>query len=216
MNRILSVKAFASVARVVWAGLLPACFMLMIAVSTTAQTAQSNNTAANQTPNTDAAKSVAPAPSSNLNPADVVSVDAIINRIYEGISGAAGKRRDWGRERALYLPGARLIAVGKRRATGEIVNRVMSIDDYINANSEFLEKEGFFEKEVARRTESFGNIVQVWSTYEARRAATDAKPFMRGINSIQLINDGKRWWVMTILWQAENPETPLPEKYLQK
>ncbi len=148
------------------------------------------------------------------NPADVASVDAIIARLYEGISGAAGKQRDWNRERALYLPGARLIAVGKRR-TGEVINRVMSIEDYIAANSALLEKEGFFEKEVARRAEVFGNIVHVWSTYEARHKVDDAQPFMRGINSIQLVNDGKRWWIMTILWQAENPDTKLPEKYLK-
>lgn len=76
-------------------------------------------------------------------------------------------------------------------------------------------QEGFFETEIARRTEEFGNIVHVWSTYEARHKADDSKPFMRGINSIQLINDGKRWWVMTIMWQAENPDSPLPEKYLK-
>ncbi len=147
-------------------------------------------------------------------PADVASVDAIIRRIYDGISGPAGKKRDWERERALYLPGARLIAVGKRR-TGEVVNRVMEIEGYISANSEAMEKEGFFETEIARRTEEFGNIVHVWSTYEARHKADDSKPFMRGINSIQLINDGKRWWVITIMWQAENPDSPLPEKYLK-
>jgi hypothetical protein len=38
---------------------------------------------------------------------------------------------------------------------------------------------------------------------------------MRGINSIQLLNDGKRWWIMTIYWQGETPETPLPKEYLK-
>lgn len=38
---------------------------------------------------------------------------------------------------------------------------------------------------------------------------------MRGINSFQLMNDGKRWWVVTIFWEAETPENPIPEKYLK-
>jgi len=38
---------------------------------------------------------------------------------------------------------------------------------------------------------------------------------MRGINSIQLWNDGKRWWIITILWQSENKENPIPEKYIE-
>ena len=43
-----------------------------------------------------------------------------------------------------------------------------------------------------------------------RRAPAKA----RGINSIQAINDGAEWKVAEILWQAETPSTPIPEKYL--
>lgn len=38
----------------------------------------------------------------------------------------------------------------------------------------------------------------------------------RGINSIQLMNDGKRWWIVTIFWQGEDEKNPLPEKYLKQ
>ena len=75
-------------------------------------------------------------------------------------------------------------------------------------------KEGFFESELARRVEMYGSIAHVFSTYESRHAAGD-KPFARGINSFQLLNDGKRWWVVTIYWQAETPENPLPKEYLK-
>jgi hypothetical protein len=57
---------------------------------------------------------------------------------------------------------------------------------------------GFYEKEIARRTEQFGNIAHVWSIYESRHNEDDPEPFMRGINSIQLFNDGKRWWIVNI------------------
>ncbi|HSB09481.1 MAG TPA: hypothetical protein VLM38_08190 [Blastocatellia bacterium] len=146
---------------------------------------------------------------------DVASMDSIVTALYDVISGPASKKRDWDRMRSLFVPGARLIPTGKRQS-GEIGSRVLTVDDYITANSKFLEENGFFEKEIARRTETFGNIAHVFSTYESRHKAEDAKPFARGINSIQLMNDGRRWWIVTVFWQAEGPDNPLPQKYLKK
>jgi hypothetical protein len=94
-------------------------------------------------------------------------------------------------------------------------SRVLDVDGYIERSSKFLEERGFFERETARRVETYGHIAHVWSTYEARQKADDPRPFMRGINSIQLMNDGKRWWVVTIFWEAETTRTPLPAKYLK-
>jgi hypothetical protein len=37
---------------------------------------------------------------------------------------------------------------------------------------------------------------------------------MRGINSIQLFNDGNRWWIVNIYWQQESAEDPIPDMYL--
>jgi len=150
----------------------------------------------------------------SANPADVASIDAIIAAVYDVISGPAGKNRDWDRMRSLFVPGARLIPTGPRQ-TGGYGSRVLTIDEYIQRSSGFFEKEGFFEREAARQTEQFGQIVHAFSTYESRHASDDAKPFQRGINSIQLMNDGKRWWVVTIFWQGEDEKTPLPEKYLK-
>ena len=148
------------------------------------------------------------------NPADVGSIDAIITAVYDVISGPAGKKRDWDRMRSLFMPGARLIPTGPRPGGG-YGSRALTVEDYVTRGTPLFEWEGFFETESARRTETFGQIAQVFSTYEARHAANDAKPFMRGINSIQLMNDGKRWWIVTIFWQAEDEKNPLPEKYLK-
>lgn len=159
-----------------------------------------------------AAATAAPAPAAN--PADVASMDAAIASLYDVISGPAGKKRDWDRFRSLFIPGARLIPTGQRQG-GNFGSTVIDPEGYITRSAPFLEKEGFFEKEVARRTEVFGNIAHVFSTYEARHKAEDKDPFMRGINSIQLMNDGKRWWIVTVFWQAESKDVPLPDKYLQ-
>lgn len=147
------------------------------------------------------------------NPADVASIDSIIAAVYDVISGPAGKKRDWDRMRSLFHPQAHLIPSGPR-PDGTYGARALHVDEYITRASEFFEKEGFYEREVARRTETFGQIAHVFSTYESRHAPSE-KPFQRGINSIQLINDGKRWWIIDIFWQGEDAKNPLPEKYLK-
>lgn len=150
------------------------------------------------------------------NPADVESLDAIIAATYDVISGPAEKKRDWDRERSLFIPGARLIptAVEAGRNDGDLAPQILDIEGYIARVEPLLEKQGFYEKEIARRVEQFGRIAHVWSTYESRHDPSEPEPFMRGINSIQLFNDGKRWWVVSIYWQHESALHPLPDKYL--
>ncbi len=147
------------------------------------------------------------------NPTDVKSMDAIIAAVYDVISGPAGKSRDWDRFRSLFLPGARLVPTGPR-PNGETGIHVMTVEEYVANAGPYLEKNGFFEREIARHTDAFGHIAQAFSTYESRRKPGEA-PFARGINSIQLAYDGQRWWVVTILWDSERSDQPIPEKYLK-
>ncbi len=148
------------------------------------------------------------------NPEDVKSIDAIIAALYNVISGPAGEARNWNRMRSLFLPEGKLVAAGQR-PTGEVVKRVMTVEDYITTSGPFLEKNGFFETEVSRQQQVYGHIAHCFSTYESRKTATDAQPFMRGINSIQLYYDGKRWWILTVFWQPETKDLPLPKEYLK-
>lgn len=152
----------------------------------------------------------------DANPSDVASIDAIITAAYDVISGPAGKKRDWARERSLFFPGARLIptAVEAGRNDGDLAPQMLDVENYIARVEPLIEKKGFYEKEIARRVEQFGQIAHVWSTYESRHDPSDPKPFMRGINSIQLFHDGKRWWIVSIYWQHESAQHLLPEKYL--
>ncbi len=148
-------------------------------------------------------------------PEDVASVDGVIAALYEVISGPAGQPRNWDRFRGLFAPGARLIPTG-RRPDGSHLMRVLTPDDYAANIGPRLETDGFFEKEIGRVTETYGGIVHAMSAYESFRTAADTVPFSRGINSIQLVNDGKRWWVLTILWEAERPDNPIPGRFLRK
>jgi hypothetical protein len=156
--------------------------------------------------------SATPAAPPAVKPADVASPDAILAATYDVISGPPGKR-DWDRFRSLFIPGARLIAVQKGK-DDNLGARVLTPEDYINLGGPYLEKNGFFEREAARHADRYGNIMQVFSTYESRHDGKDAAPFARGINSFQLFFDGTRWWVVTIFWEEETPDTPLPKEFL--
>lgn len=161
-----------------------------------------------------AARSPAPPPvQAAAAPADAATPEAIVAALYEVISGDAGAARDWDRFRALFHPTARLMPTGTDRE-GRGVVRAATPDDYIARSGPFLVGEGFHEREIARSAERFGRIMHVWSTYEARHSLSDPAPFMRGVNSIQLFHDGARWWILSVYWQAETPETPLPAEYL--
>jgi len=148
-------------------------------------------------------------------PADVASLDAILTALYDVISGPAGQPRNWDRMRSLFIPGARLIPTGQA-PDSTVRARVLTVEDYITQVGPNLERGGFFEREISRKTETFGRVTHAFSTYESRRTAQDAKPFARGINSIQLLNDGQRWWVVTIYWDGERPDNPIPGRYLPR
>jgi hypothetical protein len=155
----------------------------------------------------------APAASSPAYAPDVASMDAIVAALYASISGDAGVARDWDRFRNLFHPSARLMPTGTD-AQGQGTLRPLTPQDYVDRAGPSLVRDGFHEQEIARRTDRYGRIAHLFSTYEARRAATDPRPFMRGINSIQLFDDGTRWWIVSVYWQGETPDLPLPADYL--
>lgn len=155
------------------------------------------------------------APSPAAAPADVNSIDAIMKAVYDVISGDAGEPRNWDRFRSLFHRDARLIPTGKNQQTGLFGAKASTPNEYIQSAGSYFATNGFHEREIARRVDRYGNIAQVFSTYEAYSSRTEKKPMLRGINSFQLLFDGQRWWVMTIYWQQENPDNIIPTKYLK-
>ncbi|NBD10576.1 MULTISPECIES: nuclear transport factor 2 family protein [Corallococcus] len=135
-------------------------------------------------------------------PEDVKSQDAILKALYDVISGPAGAPRDWQRFRSLFYPGAQLIPLVKPPGATTLVARPITPDDYVTWGQQATATHGFFEKETARKTHAFGALVEVMSTYEAR-GTQDGPLIAKGANSIQLFNDGQRWWVMSIFWLDE-------------
>jgi len=146
-------------------------------------------------------------------PYDVTSLDGVIKALYASISGEKGVPRQWDMFSDLFAPDAKLIPSVKNQE-GKVGYRYWTPDEYKEQAGSFLVENGFHEVEVFRVTEEYGPIVHIFSTYESRRSINDSEPFARGINSIQLLNDGERWWILNIFWSAETKENPLPAKYL--
>ncbi|MEL6538789.1 MAG: hypothetical protein AAFQ98_25445 [Bacteroidota bacterium] len=143
---------------------------------------------------------------------DHESVDALLSALYEVISGPQGYERDWDRFRAMFVEGARLMPTGINPETEIAGMRVWSPEDYVSFAGERLMAQGFYETELHRTEDQYGPIMHVFSTYESRRDPEEA-PFVRGINSIQLMNDGQRWWIVSIFWFGETEDYPIPAKY---
>lgn len=146
------------------------------------------------------------------DPADVESVDAIIAALYETISGSAGEARDWDRFRSLFHEDARLMPVGRSPERPEAAPVLaMTVDDYIQRSSRMLEQVSFYETEIGRTEAGFRNMVQVMSAYESRRDP-DEDAFQTGVNGIQLLDDGDRWLILNLFWQAADEDHPIPEE----
>ena len=144
-------------------------------------------------------------------PEDVASPEAIIDAMYHSISGPKGDR-DWDRIRSLHLPGSHLIPTGMR-ANGEHGLRILDIEGWIDGARPLFDSEDFYEVEIHRRIDRFGQIAQAFSTYECRRSP-DGPAYMTGINSIQLLHKDRRWWVVNVFWDNASEGNPVPREYL--
>ena len=191
----------------------PLCCLVLLIYAACAATPSPNATP--QTASAPAAATSAEATAPPAQPGDVSSAESIVAALYDVISGPAGQGRDWQRFRSLFAPGARLI-VGAPAPDGRVPSRNMTVEQYVVTADPFLKRDGFWEKEIARRIERYGNIAHVFSTYESRVKSADSPPFSRGINSIQLVTNGERWWVVTIFWDFERPGNPIPAEYLPR
>ncbi|HSM05457.1 MAG TPA: hypothetical protein VK858_12635 [Longimicrobiales bacterium] len=147
------------------------------------------------------------------DPADVGSVDAIITALYDVISGPMGEARDQERFRSLFTADARLIPTNAQAPGGYVA---LTPDEYWARSADQLAAIGFTEAEIGRTTETFGLVTHAFSTYESYREdrGDTGRPFARGINSIQILEAGDRFWIMSVMWDSERPGNEIPDRYI--
>lgn len=151
-------------------------------------------------------------PTIAARPEDVASIDSIMKAFYEVVSGPAGEPRQWSRDRSLYIPGVRFVSMNVNDK-GEPVARVMDHQQFVDASDHQVVSTGFYEWEIHRETKRFGNIAHVFSTYESR-ITKDGPVIARGVNSVELYWDGKRWWIAGAIWDEERKGNPLTKDFL--
>jgi hypothetical protein len=156
------------------------------------------------------------------NSADVDSLDAIVTALYDSVSFEHGTQPNWERFRSLFGPAALMVRVDPRltampaREREEPAVRVSSIDEYVARTTAAIDSgtlSAFRERELTRRTEVFADLAQVFSTYERSVAEGELR---RGVNSMQLVKDGTRWWIVSVSWTDETDDGQLPSRYLPR
>lgn len=146
-------------------------------------------------------------PSAAASESDEFRIETTVLATYNVLSGPAG-RRDWDRFEALFAPGAQLVNASQAPALVETPKQ------YVVRATPLLNAQPWFERPVATRTLRYGDVAQVWSTYEARAAANREVPSARGIRSFELVRIGGEWKVQSVIDQREDAAHPIPAMYL--
>ncbi len=141
------------------------------------------------------------------------SIENIVSSIYEVVSGKKGEERNWELMKIIFHPDARLI-MNYTNKEGEHEIYFYSVEDYISTFREGLKQSDLYEKDVKNQIDVFGNMAQVFSTFKSYKSKTDEEPFKKGMASIQLFNDGERWWVLSMYWKNESEDSKIPSEYL--
>lgn len=152
------------------------------------------------------------APTLTANHMDVSSIDSLVNALYESITFPEGEEPDLERFKSLFIKDSPFI-----RITSDGPN-TMDLDSFVSSLNERVESDAlksFYEAEISRKIHSYGGIAHVFSTYKKGVNTADPRSLDRGINSIQLFHDGKRWWACSITWEDERDDSPIPDKYLR-
>ncbi len=102
--------------------------------------------------------------------------------------------------RSLFAPGAKLIPT-RTPKEGPKSLAYWIPEDYTEKAGPYLEEKGFIEEEIHRVSQTFASLA-------------DELPLARGINSMQLLHDGQRWWIVNIYWNQESDESPIPSAFL--
>jgi hypothetical protein len=142
------------------------------------------------------------------DPADVGTIAGIVRATYDVMNGPAGHPRQWPRDETLYMPGATFVSMSE--TDGRVESHTLTPEEFRRG---FDVSRGFYETEIGRRTERFGNVAQVRSVAVVRSTA-DGPVEERYVNYFQMYWDGARWWITGIIWDVERPNARIPEAWI--
>jgi len=142
------------------------------------------------------------------NPADVATIDGVMKAYYEGVSGPPGKR-DGERILSLFIPQGKIkINMDGMEPTHQLAEEYLRTESFLTISTDF------YEREISRDEQLFGNMANVISTYGISDAWENEEYTARGVTVFQLVKTGGRWWILSTMWQRESDDYPLPPHLL--
>ena len=144
---------------------------------------------------------------------DVSTLDGIIKAYYDVVTVKKGEMPSYERDSLLHLPNALVGGVQIKKDDKPVLGNI-TLKEFHRLSDQMLAENGFYEKEISRKTETFGYVTHVWSTYESR-FTKEGDVIERGINSIELFFDGTRYWITSWIFDAERKDNSIPKEYLQ-
>lgn len=146
-----------------------------------------------------------------MNCSDPVEV---VHALYDLISGPADEERDWEAVERLFHPDA-LLHSEMTLPDGSHQAGTWTVEEFCEAAAQEYRHHGFWEREVACRSECFGAIAQVWSTYESRVGDSDSEPVGQGINAVNLLERDGVWTIVSLIFQIERGTGGISPRYLE-
>ena len=143
----------------------------------------------------------------------VQTPESTVDSFYSSISSNDENGLDWDLLKYTMHPEGRIISYEPDQNGAHNLN-IFNSEEYIKKYRNYMERAGFYEKELFKKVTSFGAISHVLSGYASYDNKSE-KPLVRGINSFQLLNDGNRWWIINISFTRETPNNPIPEEFMK-
>ncbi len=139
---------------------------------------------------------------------DVKTIDAIMKASYEVVSGEKGAQRQWERDNYLHHPKAVYSYYSKEQKK----QAYYTLQEFHEETENMVFHTDFYESEINREVRVFGNIAQVWSTYETR-LEKNGEVERRGINSVQLVYENNRWYIISWIFCGESDNNIIPKTF---
>ncbi|SEA52999.1 hypothetical protein SAMN05443667_105128 [Flavobacterium gillisiae] len=141
---------------------------------------------------------------------DTATINGLMKAFYEVVSGEAGKKRQWERDLSIHNPNAIYSYISN--VNGELKQLTLSVKDFHKETDDMVLETAFYETEINREVKVFGNIANVWSTYETRLEKNGIVA-RRGINSIQLFYADDRWEIISVVFDRETENNRIPQTF---
>ncbi len=129
---------------------------------------------------------------------EFATLENLMAAMYRSVSGPE-RGLDNELQRLVFAPDARLTRTGKND-DGSVWRQDMNLDEYEADTREFLAATDFYEIETAQQVMYSAPFAYLLSEYVAKANPAADEVILEGVNSVQCLFDGARWWVTQLTW----------------